>query len=200
MHYPLLCLASRSPRRRELLGQLGVAVESVPADIDEVRRAGEIAEVFCLRMALEKARAGRSRVAPDDVRPVLGSDTVVAVDERVLGKPVDRDDALAMLAALAGRTHEVYTAVALVGPDGQEASRLSVSHVTFRAITPSEAEAYWATGEPRDKAGGYAIQGLGAVFVERLQGSYSGVMGLPLFETAELLGHFGIEILAAHNT
>ncbi len=188
-------LASASPRRRELLNQLGLRFEQFSVDVPETLRPGEVAEVACLRLALAKARAGRARLSADDPLPVLGSDTVVAVDEHVLGKPADRTDALSMLARLSGRTHEVYTAVAVVGADGTEQSRLSVSHVTFRAITATEAAAYWASGEPADKAGAYAIQGLGAIFVERLEGSYSGVMGLPLFETAELLAAFGIRPL-----
>ncbi len=196
---PLIHLASASPRRGELLEQIGISFEQFSVDITEERRAGEVAEVFCLRLALEKARAGRARLSRSDSRPVLGSDTVVALNEQVLGKPANRDDAHAMLLQLSGQTHEVYTAVALVGADGQAESRLSVSHVTFRAITEEEIAAYWATGEPADKAGAYGIQGRGAIFIERLEGSYSGVMGLPLFETAELLGHFGIKVLGPNN-
>ncbi len=190
---PLIHLASASPRRGDLLKQIGVSFNQFPVDITEECRAGEVAEVFCLRLALEKARAGRARLPSSDSRPVLGSDTVVALNEHVLGKPANREDALTMLRQLSGHTHEVYTPVALVGADEWAESRLSVSHVTFRVLEEEEIAAYWATGEPADKAGAYGIQGFGAIFVERLEGSYSGVMGLPLFETAELLKHFGIK-------
>lgn len=195
MNEPVVYLASASPRRKALLAQIGVAFEQFSVDIPEQRREGEVAEVFVLRLALEKARAGRARLPADNPLPVLGSDTVVALNEQVLGKPADRDEALSMLRRLSGQTHEVYTGVAVVGADGREESRLSVTHVTFRSLSEAEIAAYWATGEPADKAGGYAVQGCGAVFVERLEGSYSGVMGLPLFETAELLEHFGISVL-----
>lgn len=183
-------LASASPRRRELLEQIGVCYELIVAPVDESRRGDEAPESYVSRMALAKARAGFER--RKDARPVLGADTAVAVDGAVLGKPRDRDDALAMLRRLSGRTHHVYTAVALV--DGRrEASRLSVSAVSFRVLNDDECARYWSSGEPADKAGAYAIQGRGAVFVSRLEGSYSGVMGLPLFETAELLREFGIK-------
>ena len=192
---PLIHMASASPRRGELLKQIGVSFNQFPVNITEGCHEGEVAEVFCLRLALEKARAGRARLLSSDLRPVLGSDTVVSLHEHVLGKPSDREHALDMLRQLSGETHEVYTAVALVGSDGRAESRLSVNHVTFRTLKEEEIAAYWATGEPADKAGAYGIQGRGAIFVERLEGSYSGVMGLPLFETAELLGHFGIDLL-----
>ena len=188
-----LILASASPRRRELLAQLGVQFEVVVADIDETPVAGEAPEVYVVRMALEKARAVKARLG-DAEALVLGSDTAVVVDGEILGKPRDRADGLAMLARLSGRVHHVYTAVASVGPAGREASRLSVSSVTWRDVSEAERVAYWATGEPHDKAGGYAIQGKAAVFVSRLEGSFSGVMGLPLFETAALLESGGVEL------
>ena len=188
-----LILASASPRRRELLAQLGVQFEVVVADIDETPVAGEAAEVYVVRMALEKARAVRARLG-DAEALVLGSDTAVVIDDEILGKPRDRADGLAMLARLSGRVHHVYTAVASVDPAGREASRLSVSSVTWRSVSEAERVAYWATGEPCDKAGGYAIQGKAAVFVSRLEGSFSGVMGLPLFETAALLERGGVEL------
>ena len=187
---PRLVLASQSPRRRALLAQIGVAHAALPVDVDEAALPGEAPAEYVLRLALAKARAARA-LRPDGV--VLGADTAVAVDDAILGKPADRADALAMLARLSGREHRVLTAVALAGE--REESRLSVSHVRFRAIAPDEAAAYWATGEPADKAGGYAVQGVGAVFVEQLHGSYSGVMGLPLYETAELLRRAGIDPL-----
>jgi len=190
MDAPALVLASASPRRRALLEQIGVPHVVLPVAVDETPRPGEAPEVLVLRLALAKARAGASQ-APG--RVALGADTVVVLDGRPLGKPAGREEAVAMLCALGGRTHAVMSAVALT--DGErEATRLSVSHVRFRPVGREEAEAYWATGEPRDKAGGYAIQGLGAVFVEHLEGSYSGVMGLPLHETAELLRAFGIPV------
>lgn len=188
-------LASSSPRRRELLEQIGVRFKLLPVDVPEQPDDGEAPEVYVLRLALEKARAGHAQLTDAESRPVLGSDTAVVCHGEILGKPVDRDDAVATLMRMGGARHQVMTAVALVGPDGEEQSRLSVSTVQFRPITLDEAAAYWDSGEPADKAGGYAIQGRGAVFVERLEGSYSGVMGLPLFETAELLGLFGIETL-----
>ena len=181
-----LVLASASPRRHELLLQIGVAHRVLPLDLDESRLPGETAEAYVRRVALDKARAGHARTGGW----VLGADTTVVVDGEPLGKPRDRDDALAMLARLAGREHRVLSAVALVTPSA-EGVRLSVSRVRFRAIPPDEALAYWQSGEPADKAGGYAIQGRGALFVESLDGSYSGVMGLPLFETGELLRALG---------
>lgn len=185
-------LASASPRRRELLEQIGVRYRQLLVEVPEVQEPDEVPEMYVLRVALEKARAGRAVLTPDDRMPVLGADTAVVIDGEVLGKPTGREDAYAMLSRLSGHRHQVMSAVALVGPDGDEQSRLSVSTVQFRDVTEEEAAVYWETGEPADKAGGYAIQGHAAVFIERLEGSYSGVMGLPLFETAELLGQFGI--------
>ena len=183
---PALLLASASPRRRELLWQIGVAHQVASADIDERRRAGESAADCVQRLALAKASALSHRELP-----VLGADTAVVLDGEMLGKPHDRHSALSMLARLSGRSHRVLTAVALVDARGSQV-RLSDSEVEFRIIEPAEGARYWDSGEPRDKAGGYAIQGLGAVFVRHLHGSYSGVMGLPLFETAELLDRAGI--------
>lgn len=190
----MLYLASASPRRRELLEQIGVAYQLLSVDVDETLEPGEAPEVYVLRLALAKAREGLDLRPKDSRAPVLGSDTAVVVDGEIFGKPTDRDTALKMLARLSGRCHQVLTAVALIDSE-QEQSRLSVSHVCFRTITTVEAQAYWASGEPADKAGGYAIQGRGAIFVERLEGSFSGVMGLPLFETAEMLRAFGLDPL-----
>ena len=189
-----IILASASPRRSELLTQLGIKHDIVAADIDETVRPGEAPELFVERMAREKAEAILARRAPGDRRPVLGSDTALEVDGEVLGKPRDRAHFLEMFARLSGREHRVLSAVA-VTDGGREGARLSVSHVTFRAVSEAEMERYWATGEPADKAGGYAIQGLAAQFVTGLNGSYSGVMGLPLFETAQLLNEFGVSTL-----
>lgn len=186
-----LILASSSPRRRELLAQLGVPFEVVAVDVDETCRAGEAPEAYAVRVAADKARAGVA-AARRPAAVALGADTVVVLDGEILQKPAGRDDALAMLARLSGRTHRVLSGVAIAGRC--EGVRLSESLVTFREIDARERLAYWESGEPADKAGGYAIQGLGAVFVSRLQGSYSGVVGLPLFETAELLSRCGIEV------
>lgn len=184
--FPPVVLASASPRRRELLAQLGVRHEVLVVDVDETPEAGESPVALAQRLAAAKALAGRARSG--GTRPVLGSDTVVEVDGVILGKPADRADALAMLAALSGREHRVVTAVALAAPGaGQVLCALSETRVRMRSITPAEAAAYWETGEPAGKAGAYAIQGLGAVFIECIRGSYSGVMGLPLYETAQLL-------------
>jgi len=188
----MICLASSSPRRRALLAQIGVTFRVVEAGVDETPHAEETPALYVVRLALAKARAG---LAAGSRVPVLAADTAVAVEETTLGKPRDRADALAMLQQLSGNTHHVYTGVALVTQDGEEWTRLSVSAVTFRPLEPGEAEAYWASGEPADKAGGYAIQGRGAMFIERLEGSYSGVMGLPLYETVELLRQTGVEPL-----
>jgi septum formation protein len=192
---PLLTLASASPRRRELLAQLGLVCQVRPVDIDESPRAAEAPEAYVRRLAREKARAAWERHAEGDGLPVLGSDTTVVLDGEILGKPVDAAEAQVMLARLSGRTHEVLTAVAVV-QGACECAMLSRSHVSLREITAAERAAYAVSGEPLDKAGGYAIQGMGAVFVERLEGSYSGVMGLPLYETAQLLAEFGIAVPA----
>ena len=193
--HPDIFLASESPRRRELLGQIGVSFEPVPQNVQEFPEPGESPEVFVIRLALDKARAGLAG-RPDASRlPVLGADTIVVADDRVLGKPADEGEFLDYMEQLSGRTHRVLTGVALV--DGErEATRLSVSTVTLREVEAAERHAYWRSGEPNDKAGGYAIQGRGAVFVEALEGSYSGVMGLPLFETADLLAEFDIDYQA----
>lgn len=190
-------LASGSPRRRALLEQIGVAYQVLAVAVDESIVPGESAGAYVRRLALAKATAGleASRSAP---APVLAADTAVVLDGAILVKPTDRADGVRMLEALSGRTHEVLTAVALAirgvaAADGQGMeSRLSRSEVTFRTIPPAEARRYWESGEPEDKAGGYAVQGLAAVFIADLRGSYSGVMGLPLYETAELLDAAGI--------
>lgn len=186
-----LYLASSSPRRRELLTQIGLPFHIVPASIDETPESGESAQVYVERLARSKALAGLNFLAQRADVCVLGADTAVVLDGRILGKPVDREDALAMLQALSGREHEVLTAVAVADRDRCEA-RVVSSRVTFREVSVEEAERYWETGEPQDKAGGYAIQGLAAVFVSRVEGSYSAVVGLPLCETSALLADFSI--------
>ena len=190
---PSIYLASLSPRRSELLNQVGVTHEVVNVAVDEERLRGEAAEDYVLRLALAKARAGRQLRPAGENSPVLAADTAVVLDDRIMGKPCNRRDALRMMELLSGRSHRVCTGVALL--DEREHSRLSISEVRFRRIRLAEAQAYWDSGEPADKAGGYAIQGLGAVFVAELKGSFSGVMGLPLFETAELLQESGIKVL-----
>ena len=185
---PVVCLASVSPRRRELLSQIGVPHTVVGAHIDETAHAGESPRDYVLRMARQKALTVRER---GERLPVLAADTTVVLDDVIYGKPRDRADGIAMLGRLSARTHGVLTAVALADARGVDL-RLSVSTVRFRGLTPEECAAYWDTGEPHDKAGGYAVQGAAAVFIESLNGSYSGVMGLPLFETAELLRAAGV--------
>lgn len=183
----MLILASQSPRRAELLQQVGIAFEVAPTAVDETVWRNEGPAEYVRRISLAKAGAVRTRYP---TAHVLGSDTAVVLGSRILGKPAGRDEALEMLLALSGRTHEVLTGVAIVGP--RTHYRLSRSRVTFCRVTPARALAYWDTGEPADKAGGYAIQGLGAAFVERIEGSYSGIMGLPLFETLSLLRTIGV--------
>ncbi len=185
-----LFLASASPRRRELLAQIGVPFSLLDVSVDETPSPAESPEAYVERIARAKAQAGLARLNDRD-GCVLGADTSVVLDQRILGKPESRADGLAMLAALSGRTHRVMTAVALASRAACEV-RVVVSEVTFRTIAEAEAERYWASGEPLDKAGGYAIQGWGAAFVSQLQGSYSAVVGLPLCETAQLLDAFGL--------
>ena len=183
-------LASGSPRRRELLTQIGVPFHVLNAPVDERVEAGEAPEAYVMRMARAKAAAGRDSAGGSPV-PVLAADTAVILDDEILLKPADREHGERMLLALAGRTHRVLTAVSLALPAGIE-SRLSRSEVTMRPISAAEAREYWDTGEPHDKAGGYAVQGRAAIFIAALAGSYSGVMGLPLYETAELLEAAGV--------
>jgi septum formation protein len=189
---PAVVLASASPRRSELLHQIGVSHRIVPADIDESRAAGEAVEDCVQRLARSKALQVQQRLAPRAL-PVLGADTLVVVDDVLLGKPRDRDDAIAMLQRLSGRSHQVLSAVALAAHNGLR-HELSRSVVRFRSLSAQECAVYWDSGEPQGKAGAYAIQGLGAIFVEYLSGSYSGVVGLPLYETAQLLRDAGIAL------
>jgi septum formation protein len=186
-----LYLASRSPRRAQFLEQLGLRFESLPADVPEHPAPGQAPADYALATALAKARAAAA-VAPLPL-PVLGADTDVAVDGEILGKPRDRDDALAMLARLSGRSHEVCSAVAVIA-GAQVETALSLTRVRFGAISPAQAAAYWDSGEPADKAGAYAIQGYAARWVQSIEGSYSGVVGLPLYETCELLRRVGVAV------
>ena len=178
-----LYLASKSPRRHELLAQLGIGFDTLDPDIDESRREGESVKEYVKRIALEKARAGRALAR--EPAPVLAADTAVVLDGLSLGKPAGRDEAMDMLRRLSGRSHDVYTAVALI--HDREQVLVSHSRVCLRPLSHSECAACCDSKEPYDKAGGYAIQGRAAAFVSRLEGSYSGVMGLPLYETAMLL-------------
>jgi septum formation protein len=191
----MLYLASKSPRRRELLGRLGLAFGVLEIDIPEQREPGEPPRDYVCRVAREKAGAGLLQAAGSPSALVLGSDTEVVLDDEVFGKPVDAGEAAAMLRRLSGRTHEVISAVSLVSP-AREAQAVSVSQVTFGALDAAWIDAYIATGEPFGKAGAYAIQGGAEVFVQRLEGSYSGVMGLPLHDTARLLAGFGLGPMA----
>lgn len=198
----MIYLASQSPRRMELLRQIGVTPILLPlrvtpprAEVDETPIPGEAPEDYVRRLALLKARAGLKamlgrRLAP---RPILAADTSVSVDGVLFGKPADDAEAARMLRAYSGRVHQVYTGVCLAWGASLEA-RVSTSEVRFRTITDAEIQAYIATGEAWGKAGAYGIQGHAAIFIEQLSGSYSGVMGLPLFETAELLRAVAVEL------
>jgi len=193
-----LYLASQSPRRSELLTQIGISFSLLSVDIDEVPKHNENAEDYVIRLAKEKAAAGWNAVK-QEIKPVLGSDTAVVINGEILGKPENKDDAKRMLNLLSGKTHQVMTAVALAmsseNPQQPELNCvISVSDVTFKLLSDSEIERYVATDESDDKAGSYAIQGLAAAFITHLSGSYSGVMGLPLYETVELLNKKGISV------
>ncbi|HEY5613209.1 MAG TPA: Maf family protein [Lysobacter sp.] len=192
----MLYLASKSPRRHELLRRLGLPFDVLDVDIPEHREPGEAAEDYVRRVAREKAGAGLLSVLGNPSAMVLGSDTEVVLDHEVFGKPHDAADAAAMLRRLSGRSHRVMSAVSIVSP-GREVQALSVSQVTFAELTDAQIAAYVATGEPMGKAGGYAIQGGAEIFTTRLSGSYSGVMGLPLYETACLLREMGLEPVVA---
>jgi len=197
-------LASRSPRRRELLKQVGLDFEMLllrsdprrGVDVDETPLAGEPPLDYALRIARRKAEVGVHVAGLRSLRakPVLAADTTVVLGDRIIGKPADRDDAVGILNDLSGHTHQVISVVAMAFRDRIE-DRVSISHVTFRALKPEEIDWYVATGEPMDKAGAYGIQGRAAMFVTKIEGSYSGIMGLPLAETTELLQRFGIAVL-----
>ncbi len=186
MNFPAIYLASRSPRRRELLSQMAVEFAVIATDVDESVLPGELPQDYVQRIAVEKARAGVSLLASDDKKPVLAADTAVIVDQTIFGKPVNDDDAKRMLKLLSGHSHQVMTAVALAS-DSELKTALCVSEVHFAAMTEAEIDWYIQTGEGRDKAGSYAVQGLGAIFIDQIQGSYSGIMGLPVRETGQLL-------------
>jgi septum formation protein len=193
-------LASASPRRRELLAQIGVRFDVLgPAEVDERRDPGEPAADYVERVARAKATAGAILRAERGLvsLPVVAADTVVIIDLDVLGKPQDAAEAAAFLQQLSGRAHEVRTCVVVADASGGLRSETSVSRVVFRALEDAEIARYVATGEPYDKAGGYAIQGRAAIFAERIEGSYSGIMGLPLAPTARLLAQAGVQLIRA---
>ena len=185
-----IILASSSPRRKELLDQIKVTYDVYPVDIDETPFPGERPLDYVQRLAAEKSAACKEQFKTE--MPVLAADTAVILGAVIMGKPKDKADAMAMLSQLSGKTHQVYSAVSLRGREHGQA--VSITEVTFRCLTEQEILAYWHSGEPVDKAGSYAIQGRGGVFIESIKGSFSGVVGLPLFETAELLSKQGIEL------
>jgi len=192
---PVLRLASASPRRRQLLELIGVPHVVTPADIDETPRAAEPADHYVKRLALEKAEAVWAR--HQDL-PVLAADTTVVVDDEILAKPESEAEAHAMLGKLSGRAHLVHTGVAVRSLRGAQVG-ISTTTVEFAVLNAAQIHAYWASGEPQGKAGAYAIQGLGAVFVSNVSGSYTGVMGLPLFETAAMLSTHGVPVWNGAN-
>jgi septum formation protein len=193
---PHIYLASRSPRRGELLGQIGVTFEVLPSDVDESVRPDESPEHYVLRLAREKAIVCVERLAEQGMqaRPVLAADTTVCIDGMILGKPENDADAAAMLRRMSDRWHAVHTAIA-VAEGGRVEVALSSTLVEMAPLTDAEIAAYIASGEPRDKAGSYGIQGLAGTFIRRIEGSYSGVMGLPVYETTQLLNKFGVRVL-----
>ena len=186
-----LYLASASPRRRELLQQIGVRLRLLPVEVPEHPERDEAPGVFVKRVALAKARAGVATLQADDAHAVLGADTAVVVDGEIFGKPRDKAHGVQMLTRLAGKTHQVMSAVALMTQE-LKVVRLRITEVTFSDLSSEQIEAYWESGECHDKAGAYAIQGRAAVFIKDIKGSYSAVMGLPLYETAAILHQFGI--------
>ncbi len=187
-----LYLASSSPRRQALLRQIGIEFEVVVPDVDETRRTGETPEAYVLRLAQAKAQAASRRIQckhkPE--APILAADTAVVLDDDILDKPVDRNAGIAVLQRLAGRTHRVLTGLCLIHQHGSETA-LSTTEVRFGPMTRHQCEAYWDSGESSDKAGGYAIQGRAAAFIAEIRGSYSGVVGLPLYELTQLLNAIG---------
>jgi septum formation protein len=186
-----IILASASPRRQELLNQINIGHRVQIIDIDETPLQNELPANYVQRLAAKKATVCVQKFNPK--LPVLAADTAVVLNDKIMGKPKNKNDAFAMLRELSGKTHHVFTAIALFGREQHIA--LSISEVTFKSLSDAEIDAYWQTGEPCDKAGSYAIQGIASIFIERINGSFSGVMGLPLFETAQLLTLEGIEVL-----
>ncbi|MEM7281993.1 MAG: Maf family protein [Pseudomonadota bacterium] len=188
MNQNVIFLASGSPRRRELLTQIGVTFECLVTDVDESVLENEAPSDLVQRLSLLKSSAAQTVLGPSPV--IIGADTTVAIEGQMFGKPTDREDALHMMARLSGKVHKVFTGVTVMRGDWQK-TLVQISRVTMRETSLEERGRYWDNGEPRDKAGAYGVQGLGAVFVQRIEGSYSGVMGLPLCETAGLLAEVG---------
>lgn len=189
MNFPAIYLASGSPRRRELLSQMAVDFAVIVADVDESLQPGESAQAYVKRIAINKALAALPMRDSNNSKPVLAADTAVVVQQTIFGKPVNDDDARRMLKMLSGQTHQVMTAVALASEERLETA-ISLSEVHFAPMTEAEIDWYIQTGEGRDKAGSYAVQGLAAIFIETIRGSYSGIMGLPVRETGQLLKHW----------
>lgn len=194
----MLYLASKSPRRRDLLARLGLSVGLLDLDLPETRQPGEPAVDYVRRVAREKAGAGLLQVMSNAQARVIAADTEVVLDDEVFGKPLDAEDAAGMLGRLSGRTHQVISVVWVMDAS-REAQAISTTDVTFAALSPAMIDGYVASGEWDGKAGAYAIQGLAEAFVARIEGSYSGVMGLPVHETTGLLAAFGIDVFAGRN-
>ena len=192
---PMVYLASASPRRQELLAQISLPFALLPQQINETSHTNEAPQDYVLRMAREKAQAALQDPHCTLAIPVLAADTSVICHNNILGKPADMDEALHMLTLLSGRRHQVLTAIAIATRQKIQL-KLATTDVYFRTITPGEMQAYWQTGECQDKAGAYAIQGKGAMFINRIEGSYSNVVGLPLFETVQLLAACGVSSTA----
>ena len=188
---PKIILASASPRRQQLLNQINIRHQIQIVEIDESPLQNELPANYVQRLAAEKATTCMNKFKSN--LPILTADTAVVLGDKIMGKPKSKNDACDMLRELSGNTHQVFTAIALFGKNSNSA--LSITDVTFRTLSENEILAYWDSGDPLDKAGSYAIQGLGSVFIERINGSFSGVMGLPLFETAQLLALEGIEVI-----
>ncbi len=189
MNQDVICLASASPRRHALLKQIGLGFQVLVTDVDESPLENEAPDDLVQRLSLLKSTAAQATLKDQSII-VIAADTTVALDHRTFGKPRDREDGLAMMAALSGRTHTVYTGVTVARGENCH-TIVQSSRVSMRKTTLQERQRYWDHGEPRDKAGAYGVQGVGAIFVERVEGSYSGVMGLPLCETANLLKTLG---------
>lgn len=205
MENPQIYLASRSPRRRALIEQLGIRYQALDVEIDEQPREGEEPATYVERLALEKASSGWQQLDTERV-PVLGADTCIVLNNKIVGKVDSPEQSISLMKQYSSNSHQVLTGIALVGqviagnrPEVKRQVRVSRTTVTFRSLTDEECKQYWDTGEPAGKAGGYAIQGLAAAFIKKIDGSYSGVMGLPLCELAELLATFNIQWLARNN-
>lgn len=209
MDNPQIYLASRSPRRSTLIEQLGIRYKILDVAVDEQPREGEKPADYVKRLAVEKALCGWGKLSDGKI-PVLGADTCIVINDKIIGKVDSREQSTSLMKQMSGSSHEVLTGIALVGSEGvgrervgqeiegnkspvRQEVRINASKITFRSLSEEECEHYWDTGEPEGKAGGYAIQGLAAAFIKKIEGSYSGVMGLPLCELTELMSEFGIQ-------